>query len=157
MNEFRRDTQIQPSPGTIIAEFANGQDVLDFKRLKGPGYYISPGINQVYALRVGPTPVEMAMLPNDHHPGSQCLCQECLLRWATGFATATDAADSAAGAPHSLESPARFETEFDRYAPPESAWMATDADTYDGSASEVGRGKSPDEAIADLKEKLESV
>lgn len=50
-----------------------------------------------------------------------------------------------------------IETEFDRYAPPEAAWSAIDSDTYDGNASQVGRGASPVLAIADLKERLEEV
>jgi hypothetical protein len=48
---FRRDANIQPAPDTIIAEFGNGEDARDFARMKGPGFYVSPGINHVFAVR----------------------------------------------------------------------------------------------------------
>lgn len=52
---FRRDAAIKPRPGTIIAEFTNGQDALDFvrtQREKGNDYSVTPGINHMYAVRV---------------------------------------------------------------------------------------------------------
>lgn len=46
------DSHITPPPGTMIAEFANGQDALDFSRLKGRKYTVTPGVSFVFAVRV---------------------------------------------------------------------------------------------------------
>lgn len=61
---FRRDANIKPSPGTVIAEFDNAFDAMSFRRLKGAGYSITAGINLPFAVRIA----EMAeLLP---HGGS---------------------------------------------------------------------------------------
>jgi len=49
---FRRDANLQPPAGMIIAEFTSGTDALHFARAKGPRYTVTPGINHVYAVRV---------------------------------------------------------------------------------------------------------
>lgn len=72
MNPMRRDSAIKPPPGTVIAEFANGEDALLFARLKGRGFYISAGINLVFAVRtalestpaVSPGPGRAPATPN---------------------------------------------------------------------------------------------
>ncbi len=52
---FRRDAHIKPRPGTIIAEFTNGPDALEFaqnQRAKGKDYVVTAGINHMFAVRV---------------------------------------------------------------------------------------------------------
>lgn len=49
-DDFRRD-RIPPPIGYIIAEFACGTDALNFARLKGSTYTVTPGINKMYAVR----------------------------------------------------------------------------------------------------------
>ena len=54
MSLFRRDAYLGPPPsGTIVAEFANADDALQFWRLKGKrGFSLTAGINLCYAVRV---------------------------------------------------------------------------------------------------------
>lgn len=53
--QFRRDAQITPAPGTIIAEFTNAFDAMGFRRQKGNGYTVTAGINLPFAVRVAET------------------------------------------------------------------------------------------------------
>ena len=50
MKDFRRDTNIRPVPGTIVAEFACGSEALEFASSKG--YTVTAGINHPFAVRV---------------------------------------------------------------------------------------------------------
>lgn len=49
---FRRDTDLEVAPGTIVAEFSNGTLALNFmKYCLPPGYTVTAGINMVFAVR----------------------------------------------------------------------------------------------------------
>ncbi len=50
MSLFRRDAQILPAPGSIVAEFSNGQQALRFARENG--YTVTAGINYPFAVRI---------------------------------------------------------------------------------------------------------
>ena len=64
MNPMRRDKAAELPPGTVIAEFANGEDALLFARMKGPRFYVSPGINHfVFAVRTALGSVEETATP----------------------------------------------------------------------------------------------
>ncbi len=50
---FRRDADIKPAPWTVVAEFANAFDAMDYRRIKGcDGYIITAGINLAFAVRI---------------------------------------------------------------------------------------------------------
>ena len=51
---FRRDMNVKPRVGTIVAEFGNAADALHFSKAKGADYTVTAGINLVYAVRYMP-------------------------------------------------------------------------------------------------------
>lgn len=49
---FRRDSNTEIAPGTIIAEFGSGPDALAFCRMKGDkAFSVTAGINHMFAVR----------------------------------------------------------------------------------------------------------
>lgn len=66
---FRRDQGVKFPPGTIIAEFCTGSDALNFCHSKGmKEYCVTPGINQMFAVRVR-IPESEAAIPS-HGPAA---------------------------------------------------------------------------------------